>query len=381
MASPQSLVQSNIQNAVGTQSMAQNSVPFLSNNGNPFTVYNQMPGAGGYVPPTMDASGNWMINPLPAVNPFWLQPQPTAPTWQLPPLPPANGVTPPTSPPVAPPITNPPGMSGPTPPIMSDPLPPTASNGGGGAYEYPVGGGAWMGGGTGIFGSGGGSLNTSYTDPYFGTNAYSSSGLGSNLALGVGATSNPFSGWGNGGNSFGQLLDMITEPLFPGNHYTEGGGMNWRSVGAGAVDSLTGGLLGAAQLVPGVGDKINAWIAGGGAGPGGNTLNWGTQAMGNKVGFELGQINPITGKLNIGTGLTTSPINKQSAAKSDDYGPFNPGYTPTSAGAQFTPASTRTPGEAVGHGGITGDSARAMFEAMAMAERMRPTFQRHNQVF
>lgn len=58
----QSEIQSLVQSLAGTQSQAQANPPSWVNNGNPNTVYNQTPPEGGYIPPTSDAFGNWMIN-------------------------------------------------------------------------------------------------------------------------------------------------------------------------------------------------------------------------------------------------------------------------------------------------------------------------------
>lgn len=65
-------IQSLIQQLAGTGSAGQAWLPSSVNNGNPNTVYNQTPPEGGYVPPTTDGSGNWMINkPLPTQLQDW----------------------------------------------------------------------------------------------------------------------------------------------------------------------------------------------------------------------------------------------------------------------------------------------------------------------
>lgn len=70
MAGPQSGIQQNIQNAVGTQTLAQNNTPFTANNGNPNIVYNQ-PGVGaGYIPPMFGDDGIWRVNSTAPAAPF-----------------------------------------------------------------------------------------------------------------------------------------------------------------------------------------------------------------------------------------------------------------------------------------------------------------------
>lgn len=58
----QSDIQSLLQQATGMQTTGQSWLPSSINNGNPNTVYNQPPPEGGYIPPTSDDKGNWMIN-------------------------------------------------------------------------------------------------------------------------------------------------------------------------------------------------------------------------------------------------------------------------------------------------------------------------------
>lgn len=58
----QSDIQSILQQATGMQTTGQSWLPSGVNNGNPNTVYNVTPPEGGYIPPTTDGFGNWMIN-------------------------------------------------------------------------------------------------------------------------------------------------------------------------------------------------------------------------------------------------------------------------------------------------------------------------------
>lgn len=97
-------IQSLLQQLAGTGSAGQAWLPSSVNNGNPNTVYNQPPAEGGYIPPTSDAQGNWMINkPAPQTTVDWskLVTDPKAATQNLLPVwdisnsvPPAIGPTP-----------------------------------------------------------------------------------------------------------------------------------------------------------------------------------------------------------------------------------------------------------------------------------------------
>ena len=185
---PQSLV----------QPIAQGNVPFHANNGNPFTIYNQIPNQGGYIPPTMDARGNWMINPLSQFSqpiPFWMQqwapqyqgfqpfgtPQfgtPQPPGQPFPTMPPPPGTEPPIMSDPLPPVGTPmPGARGPVPPrppgeirINGTPLNNITGALFGGGVFTPTGNG-YTGGGWSPFAGGGGAPSTIFGGDGFGSGA------------------------------------------------------------------------------------------------------------------------------------------------------------------------------------------------------------------
>lgn len=339
MATPQSLIQSNIQNQVGTQTVAQNNQTMLPNNGNPFTIYNQVPPQGGYLPPTMDAYGNWMINPIPQVNPFWLQTPagPGLPNYGSPgtPGPGGGGVPIPTAPPPSLPPTQPPSMGGPLPPSVVTP------------------GGALATGGQGDIPRIGGGISINGTP----LNHLTSGQLGGNPFGSSGGT-----GYGGGGFNFGSMFgggglewQQLADALIPGNAW-QNGQWNIGNILGGLVDTVTGlPISRAAEWAGGQGwgpeflqnwaeqnatadvragyDAINPKISAAISGyqP---SLNWNTNAQQtnnafmnvanvNGFGWAVGQTNPITGHLNTASnpfgGAFDNPLGNPA-----DFGNFNP---------------------------------------------------------
>lgn len=61
--------QSLIEQAAGTQALAQSNTPSWTQNGNPNTVYNQTPPEGGYIPPRSNVMDDWAINKPRAYTP------------------------------------------------------------------------------------------------------------------------------------------------------------------------------------------------------------------------------------------------------------------------------------------------------------------------
>ncbi len=243
MPGAQSALQSNIQNAVGTQTVAQNNFPMLANNGNPNTIYNYRPPQGGYVPPAYNARDQWRINPMPSgggFNPFGgFGGFPSAPApqmnwggggtggfgeggW----VPPSNN-----------PFPSAPPMGGPLPPEASPFGRPGGGGGGGNPYEdlerreYPerfnhV---------NSIFGN-----NPNFSNSF--VNQYSNERFGSSNGLGGG---NPFGNMFNMGSTSGfdwrQMLDAVSEPWVKGNLWLNGSKQWDVSNGlAGLVDKWTG---------------------------------------------------------------------------------------------------------------------------------------------
>lgn len=231
MANPFS-AQQNIQNAVGVQTAAQTAVPFIPNNGNPFTVYNQPLPQGGYLPPVTNAQDQWRVNPVPTqAAPFdftgWgsynTQGSPFTPV-----MPPA---------PTPGPVTGGPGQQTPV-------TPPPAGGGGGG------GGGAGLTGGAGeyqnpwtqnpnyynMWGSGAsypqsfsiyGVTPQDLQNPTYITQNQMDSAAASNGALGdffsgaKDALARKLGVSPGGEISVMQILDLISEPLLPGNIWLE----------------------------------------------------------------------------------------------------------------------------------------------------------------
>lgn len=210
------------------QEQAQANTPMTPNNGNPFTIYNQTPAQGGYLPPVSNAYDQWRINPTPSYgsSPF--------------PFPTGNGsVFTPSLPPITGGGTLPtlPGTTPTTPPAA--PAAPPASGGlKNPGVQFPVGSGGWMlGGPTYVQGSTGlnGTMNTGYTTPGFGMGLF---GSGYN-----GMTS------GSGGSGFSMpnlnnirmnpVLGNIVDFFLPGDA-VQNGSINWQNLGLGAVDQATG---------------------------------------------------------------------------------------------------------------------------------------------
>jgi len=244
MATPQSLTQGFLQNATGLQTAAQTAVPFNPNNGNPFTIYNQVPAQGGYLPPVSNAYDQWRINPMPQYGGGFL-PQPIGGG--------GSGL-----PSVTFPDFGAGGGGGGS--WVQPPQPPVDGGGGGGANApvvppsntgplFPIGSGGWMlGGPTPAHFTGGGTLNTSYSSPGlgFGLSAPQFAGAWN---IGSGAAGSGFSfnglpttgigGWirnptGIGGN--------ILDAFIPGDAI-QGGMWNPGNVIAGTIDqTLFGGM-------------------------------------------------------------------------------------------------------------------------------------------
>lgn len=233
-----------LQQGIGTQSLAQGSSPFLANNGNPNTVYNTTPPQGGYLPPVSNAYDQWRINPLGGygVSPFG--PLAVAPALPFP-LPNFGGGIGGGGGTGGGWVSNPGGGGGGGTPPTDGTQAPTGSGSNGNLY--PVGSGGWMlGGPTPTFATGGGSLNTSYSNPGFGfgltapqfagawnIGSGTPSGVFSGLpTTGIGGWIRNPTGWG------GNLLDA----LIPGDAI-QGGIWNPGNVIAGTLDqTLFGGL-------------------------------------------------------------------------------------------------------------------------------------------
>lgn len=214
-----------------TQEQAQANVPMTQNNGNPFTIYNQTPAQGGYLPPVSNAYDQWRINPLPSYSssPF--------------PLPSGNGsVFMPNLPPVTGGGGNIPTLPGTT-PATTPPSIPASNNTSGPAnpgVQFPVGSGGWMlGGPTYVQGGTGlnGTMNTGYTTPGFGMGIFGSGYNGMS----------PTTGQGGSGFNFGSLSNLRMNPILgniadfflPGDA-VQNGNVNWQNLGLGVVDQVTG---------------------------------------------------------------------------------------------------------------------------------------------
>lgn len=212
------------------QEQAQANVPMTQNNGNPFTIYNQTPAQGGYLPPVSNAYDQWRINPTPSfgTSPF---PLPTGNgaifTPNLPPVSGGGGTIP--TLPGSNPATTPPTIPGNTP-----------SNGvANPGVQFPVGSGGWMlGGPTYVQGGTGlnGTMNTGYTTPGFGMGIF---GSGYNGMTPSNGSSSGFSLPNFNNLRMNPILGNIADFFLPGDAI-QNGNVNWQNLGLGAVDQVTG---------------------------------------------------------------------------------------------------------------------------------------------
>lgn len=407
MATPQSLLQSNIQNAVGTQSLAQNNVPVLANNGNPFTIYNQTPAQGGYLPPVSNAFDQWRINPAP--------PDPVFtgggsgfqfPTFTLPPLGGGGGWVSPVLPPILPPA-----------PPMSDPLPPVQVPDGGGSGQGGAGGNSGVQplgqSGNGLLGGGGimppigGTQFTTSGTPVFGSGTGGGSlfgGLTNNLSYALGGGNQYLRDNSTGVRDWRQLVDAGLNAVGIGGDFYDPTTGQWdvgriaTSLGQvftgipfnALLNSLANASLrtgGDSKWIPNFVENLAKRYAASGAdfkanmsenrfdtnmmlnelanGPslvspstGWNPFSLGSN-FGLSTGFAIGQINPITGLIN---GSGASPFAADPNNMPSGFGPnFNPvmggsyGPAPLSGGALIgtVGASGAMAGGPGGQGGLS----------------------------
>jgi len=400
---PQGMTQGFLQSAGGLQTTAQNNVPVSANNGNPYTIYNQVPQQGGYLPPVSNAYDQWRINPM--LNqgggmmnmgntggggfPPFTMPNFNGGGGTLPVLPPNPNTG--TSPPVTPPATTP--------------------NGGGSNPDmYTIGSGGWMANGPTVLGMGGnnGSLNTSYTNAGFGLFGSGYNGMNTNPSTGSG--SNPFSGMNSGG-----ALGNIADFFLPGDAY-QTAGWNSGNLGLGVAGQLAG--LPLTWLASRLADTnwaqtsdgaIATWLR-----------NWNEsndlEAMqqyyndpangtrGAMEGWLAGAYEPADPNAPLtpeqqqaqydramalfnarATGRTAEDIYRREGVLGLQRAGYRPNQinTITGQGAGVNggmgiglhASGAFTPGMA---NVLQGDAARSAFAAMANSQRMQPTFQRHN---
>lgn len=228
----QGMTQGFLQTAGNLQTQAQNAVPVSANNGNPYTIYNQVPQQGGYLPPVSNAYDQWRINP--ATNYGGGQINfggggMNGPLFNF------NNNGGGGTLPVIPPNPN----GGNTPPPVT--MPNTDPNNGGSAYTnggfptYSSGSGGWMAGAPARIDSGlGGGLNTSYTTPYYGMGMTGQGFSNFGNSYSSGSSSNPFSGM-NGSGMLGRIADFF----LPGDAY-QTAGWNLGNLGLGIAGQQSG---------------------------------------------------------------------------------------------------------------------------------------------
>lgn len=370
----QSTLQTLLQQGVGLQSNAQNNTAMTPNNGNPNTIYNlaapnvrQFNPATGSLPAMGDANGNWAV-PAQGLNPALQQIlsnnvqqtniRPTIPSTPFV-IPPVIIPSLPSPAPTTPPVTGPTPWTPPTPAPGSnvDPnsqIPPeileALSRVGGGSQ---TGGTSW----------------DSYANPGF-TGSFG----------GTNAPANPTAGWGNGMNMAGflqgakgdtggtilELLDKVSEPFLPGD-MVQGGNFNWRQAMESVANQYGIPIEQAANLL-GKGDQYRAWVSAGyGNLPG--DARFGTLATGNTEGYNMGQVNPITGQLSLGL---LNPINIPQSNVPTNFSDNNANMAAAFGPNWNAPVAPRsTAGTVAGASAITGDAAREMFENMRLAAMAR----------
>ena len=398
---PQGMTQGFLQSAGDLHTTAQNNVPFSANNGNPNTIYNQVPQQGGYLPPVSNAYDQWRINPATSygVMPINFGNGTSIGQGPLFNFPPSNG-----------------GGTLPTlPPSTGGNLPPaTAPTAGGTTHPsasgvgnlYPVGSGGWMLGGPTQIGTGGGTLNTSYTAPYGG--AFGLFGVGAN---GMSTSTNSGSGFTGSGFNLSGLGGTILDWLLPGDA-VQGGSINPTNLGLGMVDQVTGlpitwGLdqLANTNWAQTSNNPIARWLAGWDSGNDSAALQQWYADNGVKGDGSGWLSNPTD--VTVGTDRTNLNNNQDAIASfvasmntpartpeeilrtEGVAGLVRAGYNPRQINAATGQGSGVNGGMGIGNaaagaGGsrfadvLQGDAARAAFAQMALAQLMTPTYQRHN---
>lgn len=372
----QSTLQTLLQQGVGLQSNAQSNTAMTPNNGNPNTIYNlaspnvrQFNPATGALPAMGDANGNWAV-PAQGLSPALQQIlsnnvqqtniRPTIPagTFTIPPviipsLPGPAPTTPPGPTPWTPP-TPAPGANvdpnAPIPPAILDALSQTGAGSQGGGYTWDT-----------------------YANPGF-TGSFGNTG----------GNANPTAGWGNGMNMAGflqgakgdtggtllEILDKLSEPFLPGD-MVQGGNFNWRQALESTASQYGIPVEQLANLL-GKGDQYRAWVSAGyGNLPG--DARFGTLATGNTEGYNMGQINPITGQLSLGL---LNPINIPTSNVPTSFSNNDANMAAAFGPNWNAPVAPRaTPGSVAGAGAITGDAARGVFENMKLSALAKGTRQ------
>lgn len=369
-----------LQNNIGVQTNAQNNVPVNLNNGNPFTIYNQVPARGGYLPPVSNAYDEWRINPLQGAaggNPF-------APINQAPSLPFFGGSFNPGGGGSGGGggggwVSNPGGGGGSDGGGGTPVVTPPPNNNYGQGNLYPIGGGGWMLGGPGpTHGTGGGSLNTSYSTPgaNFGLFGSGYNGMTPNPQTGSLTFSNPFSGIGNSiGNAIGNInwglggvAGNVADYFIPGDAI-QYGRWNPGNIAAGVLDKYLFGNLPVVEQGGGwlvnklIANNPNGWLATSDNGIARFLRNWDTFNDAADFQDQGGAVSIA----NIGRGIAGIGGIPQGAAGSQTPAawvgtPFDPNgqqqtsTTPTNWG-RFTPAVQPRPEDIYRSSGIGGLAA------------------------
>ena len=407
-ATPQGMTQGFLQSAGNLQTTAQNNVPFSANNGNPYTIYNQTPQQGGYLPPVSNAYDQWRINPMQSYGGGMMNMGTgnmgggSFPLVNLPNLNGGGGTLP-----VLPPNPN----TG-TPPVA--PVTPPNVNTGNGTNPnmYTIGSGGWMLNGPTVLGMGGdnGSLNTSYTNAGFGL--FGSGYNGMNTGTG-GAGSNPFSGMNLGGT-----LGNIADFFLPGDAYQTAGwnlgnlglgiagqqsglpltwlasrlaDTNWAQTSDGAIATWLRNWNESNDLeamqqyyndpANGTRGAMEGWLAGAytPADPNAPLTPEEQQAQHNRAmalfnaratGRSAEDIYRREGVLGLQrAGYNPNQINAITGQGAGVNGGMGIGLHASGA---FTPGMANV---------LQGDAARGAFAALVQAQQMQPTYQRHNNQF
>ena len=400
---PQGMTQGFLQSAGNLQTTAQNNVPFSANNGNPYTIYNQTPQQGGYLPPVSNAYDQWRINPMQSYGGGQINfgnmggggfPQFTSPNFNG-----GGGMLP-----VFPPNPN----GGNTPPPVTVPNT-TPTGNGSNPNMYTIGSGGWMANGPTVLGMGGdnGSLNTSYTNAGFGL--FGSGYNGMNGGGNTGTGSNPFANVNLGGT-----LGNIADWFVPGDAFQREG-INYGNVGLGIAGQQTGlpltwlaGRLADTNWAQTSDNSIARWLR-----------NWNesndAEAMhqyyddpangtrGAMEGWLAGAYEPADPNVltpeqqqaQYDRAMALFNARATSRSAEDIYrregvlGLQRAGYNPNQINAITGQGAGVNGGMGIGlhaSGAFTpgmanvlqGDAARSAFAAMVNSQRMQPTFQRHN---
>lgn len=418
-----------LQQGTGNQTLAQGSSPFLANNGNPNTIYNTAPPQGGYLPPVSNAYDQWRINPLAtaAASPFG--PLYTAPALPFP-MPNfggggggfGGGWT-----------SNPGGGGGAGGGGGTPPTTPIPGQGAGGNL-FPVGSGGWMlGGPQPSFATGGGSLNTSYTQPGLGFGLMAPQFAGAwNISPGgygnVGSFGNALNGFGN--TAVGQWIRNPTgvageglDFLIPGDAI-QGGMWNPGNVIAGTIDQT---IFGGIPLTENFGSRLalnrmlnnpDGWLATSDSNTARGLRNWaalnGFERIGGADAYRQmieairaggGNINQLMEAMAARVRGGGIPISNDQALRDAAQAALaravqraqDPRAIYASQGvaglarAGFTPAQINQISGGIGLGAsgaftsgavttvLNGDAARGAFEAMRNAQRAG-VFQRHDRL-